>query len=56
MMMKELTLLFISSILIKYLSARIILFFGFETHMIKTSLENPLSRSPLLANTTLFKN
>jgi len=54
--MNELTLLFISSKLIKYLSARMILFFGFEAHIIKTSLENPLSRSPLLANTTLLKN
>jgi len=55
-MKEELTLSFISSVLIKYLSTRIILFFGFEAHIIKTSLENPLSRSPLLANTTLFEN
>lgn len=36
-----------------YLSVRMILFFGFGAHIIKTSLENPLSRSELLANTTL---
>ncbi|KAE9543574.1 hypothetical protein AGLY_002374 [Aphis glycines] len=41
-------------LLSKYLSARIILLFGFEAHITKTSLENPLSRSPLLANTTLI--